>query len=230
MTVDSTLPTSGPSTRAPSAATDTEASPFVITYQTSDSREPTPEEFDQAQAVTLQYLEDFLVGEYEFNLITALNDVLGLALSESTDPLAVAYATTLLFSPESGFIPSQEDIDVQVFTAFQEQAVFDLVAALQGLPPENPFSSTTSVQFTSFAIEVVQVSETSSGSTVAFGALIGMILFIFGLLASRVVYRKPSYISVDNDIPHRVIIPGQSNIMAFMDCESEASSRRTSAN
>ena len=125
------------------------ATPFSVVYTVgSGAAAPTASDFDEAAAVTLNYLETYFKDQFEFNTETTLTDLTGLLNGTDIDLKEASYDVAVLFAESSTFVPKTADIDVLMIAAFQQPFVKDLLAALASeLPASNPFSTTSKVTY-----------------------------------------------------------------------------------
>jgi hypothetical protein len=111
----------------------------------------TRSDFEFAQEVTLQFLNNYLFGQFSASDVTVLEmysgRVQGINETIPSKPEAI-YAVELNFANASVYVPSQQEIDVLVEISFSEPFLASLLSKLQNLPAQNPFSYTQSTTFT----------------------------------------------------------------------------------
>ena len=76
------------------------------------------------------------------NVQTRINDFV-------SDPVMVGYEVFFEFGTDSGFIPTQLELDNLIWQAFSQTPVQGLLMSMQGLPPSNPFVNTSGVSYVS---------------------------------------------------------------------------------
>ena len=122
------------------------ASPFNLVFESEG--DPSEADLEAAANVTLRYLEDYFIVQYEFNSRTNLMATNGIVTEFNAAESQIFLAITLLFSEDSIFLPSQEDIDELIVTALRNPFVGQLKRLLESdLPPSNPLSATTKVTY-----------------------------------------------------------------------------------
>ena len=141
----------------------------------------------------MAYIEDFITSFFEFTDEITLEDVTISPVSRSNTPLQIRFDTRIRFAADSLLIPSTEELDNLLLSAFQEPAVSTLLILLGNLPQENPFSTTQSVSYIMVPTTRSQ-SQTASGSLSSLGigalaASISLVLGMCGVMAIRRFYR-----------------------------------------
>lgn len=125
------------------------ATRFNVDYQLKGSNGAvTDTQFATVQNVTLQYLKDYLVKQFGFSIGTTLLDVVGTTVGHDNNKPQAIYDVKLVFSHDSISIPMQASVDVLVLSALNQPFVKDLIALLDALPSDNPFSTTSAVTYT----------------------------------------------------------------------------------
>ena len=104
------------------------ASPFNIVFETSE--QPSESDLLTAGTLTLQYLQEFLTAQFEFNSETELVEPSGTVTATDVTQALVAFDVSLLFS-EGRFVPTSSDIDNLLFAAFQSPFVDGLLTYLR---------------------------------------------------------------------------------------------------
>lgn len=135
-------PTSTP-TRSESIA----FSSFQLQYNTTATNNPTAGDVSSANAVSMQYLHDFLTTALNFegaNLLQLKWVQSGISYS----PIRVGYMGSIVLSANSIFTPTRAFLDSVIASAFQQPNVETLILILDNLPTSSPFSTTTSVTYT----------------------------------------------------------------------------------
>lgn len=144
------IPTKVPSS-IPNDTLNRRSTPFSVGYVVESGPNTTKSNFDFAQEVTLQFLNDYLFGQFSASDVTILAMYLGLVqgINETSpsQPEAI-YEVELVFADASLYIPSQQEIDVLIEISFSEPFLSDLQSKLQNLPAQNPFSDTETIVFT----------------------------------------------------------------------------------
>ena len=119
---------------------------FDVVYEIP-SGTATDADLSAAGEVTVQYLQDFLTAQFDFNAVTQLESVEGTVVGTSSADTSAMLEISLIFSNDSQILPSMDDISSLLFTAFQQPFVNGLITMLgTELPPSNPLSGSTQVQ------------------------------------------------------------------------------------
>lgn len=104
-------------------------------------------EFPLAEAITIEYLREFMETQFDFNFLTTLNMFRGSLITSDAQNSAATYDLSLIFDESSIDTPNVEEVDLLVFSAFQRPFVGTLISALNELPTGNSFSTTTTVTY-----------------------------------------------------------------------------------
>jgi hypothetical protein len=205
----------------PTTGLPVDASPFSVTYEPI-GEDPTEAQFDDAERITREYLEQFFVDFFEFSFEGEYVSLSVGVLDNTVGPPRIDYNLTAFFLPGAQTIPTEDEVDIVVQTAFSQPSVQTLILELRTLPLENPFSSTTTVSYsiTEPMAAPLTTSSDSTGITVP-AVLVGLATGV-GALACIVTAifaarRRSQYRSIKQSL-----LPGMpynSNIMAFMDRE-----------
>lgn len=124
------------------------ASAFSVTYFFDDGS-PQASDFTAAERITLDHVQTVVTDFYaQFPSIT-LEDFAGFGLGRATGPARVGYDVIARFALDSNPFPTREELDFVVASAFQPPLDQELLNALTQLPPSNPFSQTTAVEYNS---------------------------------------------------------------------------------
>jgi len=121
------------------------AAPFIVDYEITGT--PTTVDFDEAAEVTLLFLEDFFVQQFDFNVRTNMRAFAGSLTGTDLSLVEAMYTVVIVFEESSAFIPKQADIDAFLFSAFQRPFVDELLTSLGNLPSNNPFSTTSKAEY-----------------------------------------------------------------------------------
>jgi hypothetical protein len=218
--IDTSVPTAAPF-MIPTTGLPVDASPFSVTYEPI-GEDPTEAQFDDAERITREYLEQFFVDFFEFSFEGEYVSLSVGVLDNTVGPPRIDYNLTAFFLPGAQTIPTEDEVDIVVQTAFSQPSVQTLILELRTLPLENPFSSTTTVSYsiTEPMAAPLTTSSDSTGITVP-AVLVGLATGV-GALACIVTAiftarRRSQYRSIKQSL-----LPGMpynSNIMAFMDRE-----------
>jgi hypothetical protein len=122
---------------------------FVARYRLNSAVAPSAENFDAAVRVTSAYLQKFLedfYGQSPFSTIVGFSRI-ATKNNGAGDPALISFYVTLIFSPDSPFVPTADAIDVLLGTAFSPPAVKVILDQLRALGADNPFSNTVNVEF-----------------------------------------------------------------------------------
>lgn len=152
-TIDTTTlqPFVHPITTAPSRGATSgfirRATPFSATYLlTSDSY--TEQQFSTAQRITQQFLDDYVSMQFADKKKTGIDKLTSKVLEVNAgSPPDAAFGLEIKFNESSTFVPSNQEVDVLIESAFMDPAVQELITALQNLPLDNPFSGVVAVEY-----------------------------------------------------------------------------------
>jgi hypothetical protein len=151
-TLESTPIPTPAQTAAPTVAPTNPSQPedgtrFSVEYILSGT-DPSGDQFNVAEEITLQYLEDYVNQQFEFNPLTNLENFDGATLGTELNPTRASYSVDLTFTDDSTIIPTQADIDVLIEGAFLQPFVQTLIDLLGEVSSDNPFSTTSNVIYT----------------------------------------------------------------------------------
>jgi hypothetical protein len=158
-----------------------QATPFSGAYINAGAN-PTVSEFEDAEIRTCDFLRNFFVEFYSFSFETTLASLDCAAVTFGSSPAQISYEVSLTFTEGSFLIPSQEDVDVLLITAFQPPTVNALLVELS--MSAGAFATTTAVDYSTAvdAQSFMTVQSTpgeSSGTTFVAGAFVIFILGTF---------------------------------------------------
>jgi hypothetical protein len=122
------------------------ASLYTISYDTTEDRLPSEEEYTELAELTRVYLEEFMFAEFAITSLTTLDDFLTAMISKSFtagDPVLVGYRSIGLFTPSSIFLPTVRELDDGLITPAFTTDNLAYLALVQALPSQNIFSSTS---------------------------------------------------------------------------------------
>jgi hypothetical protein len=108
---------------------------------------PTDEQFGQASDKTASFIEDYIRSSLQFEGIKLESFDFTVVETGSDPTKTISYTGTVTVAPDSPNQPTQEQIDTLIQTAFMQPSVETLLLTLQSLGPNNPFSSTSSVEY-----------------------------------------------------------------------------------
>jgi len=155
-------PTLSP-TPAPTPSSNDTATPFDGSFVGADPN-PTTEEFEAAEVNTCDFLRTFFEDFYSESFETTQDLFLCEALLFASDRARISFAITLGFGDDSFLIPTVEDVDLLVLTAFSEPTVNQLIATL--IEAGGAFGTTTAIIYSvTSEIEPVGARGSSSNST-----------------------------------------------------------------
>jgi hypothetical protein len=188
-TTTTAAPSPTTTTAAPSPSTTTDpptgglvvpATPFSGGYINAGAN-PTISEFEDAELRTCDFLRDFFVDFYSFSFETTLALFTCAAVTFGSGPAQISYDVSLTFTEDSFLIPSQEDVDLLLSTAFQPPTVNALLTELS--LSAGAFATTTAVDYsttvsTQSFTTVQSIRRESSGTTFVAGAFV---IFISGI-------------------------------------------------
>jgi hypothetical protein len=122
------------------------ASAYTISYDTTEDRLPTEEEYIELTQLTRVYLEEFMFAEFAGTSLTELDDFLTAMIRNSFtagEPVLVDYRSIGLFNPSSIFLPTVRELDGLITRAFTTDNLMAYLALVQALPSQNIFSTTS---------------------------------------------------------------------------------------
>jgi hypothetical protein len=132
-----------------------QSTPFTVVYVlASNNATFTAMQFQEAQTVTLQFLQDYVRMQLRVNGDgeTFVDTIATNVLSESSSPPPpnITIGMELVFSSNSTFVPTTDEVYVLVESAFVGSAQTLLVMVLADeLDPDNPFANVSTVEFES---------------------------------------------------------------------------------
>ena len=129
------------------------ATPFGLAYglDSGNGISITMDHITEVQDVTIEFLEDYLdvqlfgnnetvVDYYVSNVETFDNATISLSAS-------IVYGFGIVFVNSTTFILTQQEVDILIESGFRAPFVDVLIATIQQLDPDNPFSSTISIVY-----------------------------------------------------------------------------------
>lgn len=126
-------------------------SPFSLSFEGVSN--PTPQAYDEAERIVLEYLDGFLSEQFALSLEFEYADLVASLLTEGIGPQpstwVADYDADALFFNASPSLPTTPELDVLLDVAFAMPQVAELLTLLQALRSTNPFSTVTSVIYTS---------------------------------------------------------------------------------
>jgi hypothetical protein len=164
-------PTLRPTAADPSSSPDIQQdvvqllTPYILDYSVTDERIPFRSEYLEVVELTRVYLEGFFVERYQDSTTEILIEFLTLFTGSEFDfgqPIVIFYTSSAIFDPLSSSIPSVDDLDAELASAFAGENLNGYVSMLQALPTSNVFSTTESVEF---EVGDMTASSSSSGPT-----------------------------------------------------------------
>jgi hypothetical protein len=199
--------------------------------------DPTEAQFNDAERITREFLEQFFIDffeiSFEFDFVSLSVGNLGNTVGP---PPRIDYSVSAFFLPAGGTerIPTVEELDILIQTAFLQPSVQTLLLELRTLPLENPFSSTSTVFYSTEPMAAPLLSASSDSTATAVPTvLIGMAAgvgalacIITAIFAAR---RRSRYRPIKQILPTNDAMPYRSNIMAFMDRELSTSGSYSSS-
>jgi hypothetical protein len=171
-------------------------SPYQLVYTLSESRVPFRSELVAVVELTRLYLDSYFKDEFQED--GDLLEILTIFLNTAFDfgePIPVEYESSAVFDPESSIsIPTVEDLDAVLISAFEGSNLDGYLGMLQALPPQNLFSKTVDVELTEPSIGDPLVEQNTSSqrdlstATAAMAGTSGLLLIIAGAVLMR---RRP---------------------------------------
>lgn len=187
----STMSESPNSTPAPTL-TPVSISPFTILYTIEQFRLPLASEYVSVANLTANYLNEYFRANFQE---TSLVDFV-IADTMMTDnnfqfgqPVEIDYRTQLTFASAS-FIPSTEEFDELLASAFRDDNLAIYISLLNSLPISNIFQTTSLVTFegsTSATVPATSADSAARAAGIAVAAGAGALIFI---IAGVVMYRR----------------------------------------
>jgi hypothetical protein len=179
------------STPAPTL-TPVSISPFTILYTIEQFRLPLASEYVSVANLTANYLNEYFRANFQE---TSLVDFV-IADTMMTDnnfqfgqPVEIDYRTQLTFASAS-FIPSTEEFDELLASAFRDDNLAIYISLLNSLPISNIFQTTSLVTFegsTSATVPATSADSAARAAGIAVAAGAGALIFI---IAGVVMYRR----------------------------------------
>jgi len=114
-----------------------------------EEKKPVRQQFREAAAETIAYLEHFLLQQFKTVTGSEVEAFYGSWTGSAIDPPRAGFEVTMVFTEQSTWVPTQDDLDIYVEVAFQTPSVNELISRLQELKQSNPFSNVTSVTYSS---------------------------------------------------------------------------------
>ena len=142
------MPTEPMGTSAPTSVVEVEIVPFALLYTISMAEIPPTEDYDAASAVTIKFIDDYLISAYT-------KEDASIYLSEAVVPGNTAYSLLsgairdyagMTFFSNGGDIPLPADVDATLDIAFTEDLDTLLEMLATELPAENLFSTSSNVR------------------------------------------------------------------------------------
>jgi hypothetical protein len=166
---------------------------FTIRYDTATELIPSFTDYAEAERLTEEHVQEYL--EMVFGLVSAttFSSVVISSVSIGNTPTRIAFEGTVEFAPESTFVPTQNDLDMLVNSAFEQPAVGPFLSTLRSLPSTDVFATTTSVAYLpGNTTPRVQVKETvgPETSTHVSYAFAGIVFLAINLLGAAMMYRR----------------------------------------
>jgi hypothetical protein len=168
-------------------------SPYQLVYTLSESRVPFRSELLEVVEVTRIYLDGYFKDEFQEE--GDLQELLTIFLNTAFDfgePIPIVYESSAVFDPESSTpVPTIEDLDAVLISAFEGSNVEGYLGMLQALPTQNLFSTTVDVELTEPSIDNPLVKQRTSAPrdfTTAAATLAGtsgLMLIIAGAVLMR---------------------------------------------
>lgn len=136
-----------PSLTIPPADSSIEITRFSVEYDFSQGTSPSEQDFKEAEAVTMAYIEEYLNSFFDFKDEVTVDSISINPVTTLNNPVQIQYDATVEFLKSSSLIPSALELDNLMMAAFQLPAVQTLLLLLGNLPEQNPFSSTGKVAY-----------------------------------------------------------------------------------
>jgi hypothetical protein len=172
---------------------------YDILYTLDQSRIPNLQDYSGVSDITEEYLGEFFDG-----VLGLSEDIIYTgSTTEITDrsfllgqPVRVEYNTTIYLSSMSALVPSDEELNALLMSAFRGGQNAQYVETVQSLPPANIFSTTTAAEFVQQARTTATGRNSDSGESsntqragVASAAAAGAFVL---LLTGYAMYRRRS--------------------------------------
>ena len=211
-------------TNAPTRDLKPEASPFFVLYELFEANPNLSDtDFQQAAAITANYINDYMIRFFDFSDDTNLEGVETRIGQFLEDPVRIGFDVDYEFGEDSTLIPSQEQLDNLLIQAFQLPNAQALLLALRALPSTNPFSSTTDVSYTSEDGTVFLEERNLSGPGImAIAAACLLTASVAGLLLTNRARRKGVPLlngsKPDGDAPNKVVVESEADEDTMSEC------------
>lgn len=141
---------------------------FEVFYTLSEPRLPTSEEYEQLARLTSNYLEDYMRDEFGSDL-EIFSTFMIFQSFQTGQPARSDYRSIGTFKKTAASIPTTEELNSLITSAFTDPDLQDYLARFNTLPAENVFKATNGVTVRSAAAQAG--SESSSGGAAAAAAI-----------------------------------------------------------
>jgi len=141
-----------PTTRPPFGASGIEvtATPYAVIFELIGSN-PTTDDFIAAAELVIAHVEAHLTDLYATMDSAQLNQVISFMLGSASSPTRIGFETKTDFGPDSDPVPTIEELNEAVNSAFLGDAGAQLLDQLNQLPSDNPFSTAITVIYSTGA-------------------------------------------------------------------------------
>lgn len=123
--------------------------PFRLDYTSVPN--PTTDDFAAARAITLDYLDGFLKEQFSLSIefqYAGLNGKVTATALVGSATWTADFSVDAVFSTDAMSVPSQNEIDLLIDSAFSQPFVLDLLMSLrQDLMSSNPFSMVSTILY-----------------------------------------------------------------------------------
>lgn len=179
-------------TKSYDRSTSSALTPFQVTYNIHGTgTNPTSEQIYAAVNITVAYINEYFLKMFEVNSLVTYVSLKGSLTAISPDFTEISYNATALFARDSMFVPSMQDLDMLLVTAFQQPGVQTLLVMLQQLPSDNSYSQTLQASYKPAAIPTTGTS--SSRNTGAIAGITSAFLVTFFVAGVVVAYRGGAF-------------------------------------
>lgn len=181
--VETTAPSPALPTATPTLANVRVPDPYTITYE-GVTGTPTPEQFDAAAAITTMFVTEYLRQTLSFEN-SQLEQFPATVVFTGTDPITISFEAEATFATDSQYVPTKDQLNLLIESAFVQPNVETLLLLLGTLPPDNPYSMATGATYAKTPPTTPE--PVSPLSAVIVGAVLGAATlgFIIGTIISR---------------------------------------------
>jgi hypothetical protein len=169
-----------------------DSTPFSVQYSITSTDAVTEDDYDEAAAATIAYLQNYLTDVYGLSRHITLEKVDATKIGDTGDgtPVRIGYDLVAIFDQEAGLVPEKIDVDKLISQSMIYPDNMAFYESLRQLPQDNPFSTTNAVKYST--LDVPDDAEADSllvPFIVTIAGTFGVLVLSVGILA-RIRRRK----------------------------------------